>query len=239
MPCSYCHLPGHTIRMCNDSKIINNAIAITNIFHHAYNIYITREERWNYFKRNVKSFYKVDIKAVALRYSDCYTECSKKTLISFIWNKLRSGISLIYPPDRYSRVGMPRVPDVIPVFARDLDVNISWSIDRTPDVNLAAICSENKFNIELVIETKKEEEEEEEEEKCEDCAICYEKINTFDEVKLNCGHTFCGLCIKTILTKHNKMKSGGPSCALCRKDMSKFIVKNQEIYNLVSKYCNL
>ena len=234
MPCSYCHLPGHTIRNCDDSKISNNAIAITNIFIHAHNNYITTMEKWDYFRRNVSSFHGGDIKAVALRYPDYFIRCTKNIMISFIWDKLCSGLYVPHP-HRESRVVMPRVPDVIPVFAQDLDVNISWSIDRTPDVNLAAICSQNKFNIELVIEMKKEEEEEEEE---EECAICYDKIKTVDEVMLNCGHTFCGLCIKTILTNHNNMRND-PCCALCRKDMSKFVVKNQEIYNLVSEYCEL
>jgi len=229
MPCSYCHFPGHTIRNCGVSRISNNAIAITNIFIHAHNNYVTTMEKWDYFERNVRCFHGGDIKAVALRYRDCNINYPKNRIISFIWDKLCLGI---YVPQREFRVVMPRIPDVIPAFARDLDVNISWSIDRTPDVNLAAICSQNKYNIELVIETKKEEE------KCEDCAICYDKIKTVDEVILNCGHTFCWLCIKTILTNHNNMKAG-PSCALCRKGMSKFVVKNQEIYNLVSEYCEL
>lgn len=71
----------------------------------------------------------------------------------------------------------------------------------------------------------------------EDCAICYETIKCVDLVKLNCDHKFCGICIKETLKSHSKLC--GPSCALCRKQMVSFSVKNPEIYNLVAEHCNL
>lgn len=76
------------------------------------------------------------------------------------------------------------------------------------------------------------------EEGVEECAICYESIECMDLVKLNCNHKFCGSCIKQSLKAHNNMYRG-PSCALCRKEMDSFTVKNPEIYNLMSEHCQV
>ena len=83
-----------------------------------------------------------------------------------------------------------------------------------------------------VIETR------EELEKCEECAICLENKKIADIVTINCGHKFCGGCITTTLKKHSN-KYVAPTCALCRAPMTSFVVKNPEIYNLVSEHCIL
>jgi hypothetical protein len=74
--------------------------------------------------------------------------------------------------------------------------------------------------------------------KWEDCSICYEEVEISDEIVLNCGHQFCGLCIdKTINTYTNY---GKPSCALCRTEISTLNIKNQEIYKqLVSSHTGI
>jgi hypothetical protein len=74
--------------------------------------------------------------------------------------------------------------------------------------------------------------------KCEDCSICYEETKLADTVTINCGHKFCGTCIKSTLTNHSNIYAG-PSCALCRTQMSSFVVKNPEIYNLVLEHCDI
>ena len=113
---------------------------------------------------------------------------------------------------------------------------VSGNIPFTPQVK--------KYNITPVLEVEdggEESEEVKEEGKEveveEDCAICYESVKCMDLVLLNCMHKFCGSCIQQTLKSHNKLC--GPSCALCRKQMVSFTVKNQEIYNLVSEHCNL
>ena len=104
---------------------------------------------------------------------------------------------------------------------------VSGNIPFTPQIK--------KYDIKpkLIIEEEQEKEEEE-----EDCAICFESIKCMDLVKLNCSHKFCGNCINGSLKSHNNIYCG-PSCALCRTQMVSFSVKNPEIYNLVSEYCNL
>ncbi len=73
-------------------------------------------------------------------------------------------------------------------------------------------------------------------EQCQDCAICYENTKVSDTVTLNCGHNFCGPCVKGTLNAHNNMYAE-PACALCRAPMTHFITKSIDIYNLVSEHC--
>ena len=73
-------------------------------------------------------------------------------------------------------------------------------------------------------------------EQCQDCAICYENTKVIETVTLNCGHNFCGPCVKGTLNAHNNMYAD-PSCALCRAPMTHFITKSTDIYNLVSEHC--
>ena len=66
-----------------------------------------------------------------------------------------------------------------------------------------------------------------------ECPICFELTKTVNSVRLNCGHTFCGNCIKKTLTSFNV-----PCCALCRAPISCLTVKNAEIHDLVAPHCN-
>lgn len=109
------------------------------------------------------------------------------------------------------------------------DIMVARSLNAEFDA-VASLPQIKKYNIRPVLVLGEEEGE-------EDCAICYESIKCVDLVKLNCEHKFCGVCIKETLKSHSKLC--GPSCALCRKQMESFTVKNQEIYNLVSEHCNL
>ena len=90
-----------------------------------------------------------------------------------------------------------------------------------------------KYNISTCISVT---ETEEELEKCEDCSICFEETKLLDTVTINCGHKFCGTCITNTLKMYNTM-TAGPACAFCRSQMTSFVVKNQEIYSLVSEHC--
>lgn len=91
----------------------------------------------------------------------------------------------------------------------------------------AVATKTRKYNINLHLEQHLTKEETE-----EDCIICYELTKDSDKVYLNCGHKFCGKCIKGCFN------AGAISCAMCRCSMKNIIVKKQEIYELVSEYCN-
>jgi hypothetical protein len=97
-----------------------------------------------------------------------------------------------------------------------------------------------KYRIRLIVEENIEgfhaDNEDEDFKDLEDCAICYESMSDMNIVKLNCNHNFCGCCIKNTL-QHNDKPYINPSCALCRNQISRFIVKNIETYNLIADHC--
>ena len=69
-----------------------------------------------------------------------------------------------------------------------------------------------------------------------ECAICYELTKCVDNVTLNCGHYFCGSCIKNTLNAHTNMYLA-PTCALCRTPMTHFAIKNTTVYDSLVDYC--
>ncbi|XP_037929276.1 postreplication repair E3 ubiquitin-protein ligase RAD18-like [Teleopsis dalmanni] len=48
------------------------------------------------------------------------------------------------------------------------------------------------------------------------CVICQNKV--VDMVQLNCGHDFCNICLKNLVSYANKKKRGRYRCPLCKKD---------------------
>jgi hypothetical protein len=109
------------------------------------------------------------------------------------------------------------------------DVLIQRMIDHLDNIEqalLRANANQDIFNINLSISETKEEEN------CKECAICYEETMVENKVTLNCGHKFCGICIKKLLINNNC-----PSCSLCRTKMSEFVVNNQETYDLLKEFC--
>jgi hypothetical protein len=76
-----------------------------------------------------------------------------------------------------------------------------------------------------------------EEDTVEECAICFDNINSSDRVILNCNHQFCGVCINDYIKKyHNEIEL---SCALCRTKITTVSVKNAETYNAIFAHCTL
>jgi len=109
------------------------------------------------------------------------------------------------------------------------EIMVARSLNAEFDA-VATVPQIKKYNIQPLLEADFKE-------GVEECAICYESVNYMDFVELNCAHKFCCTCITSTLKAHNKLC--GPSCALCRKEMESFTVKNPEIYHLVSEYCSL
>ena len=135
----------------------------------------------------------------------------------------------VYPDDEFIDEFIDEFMDLIhrKLVPRNLvPRNLSQEFDR------AAL---KKYHISpsiLVTETA------EELEKCEDCSICYETTKLVDTVTINCGHKFCGLCVKRTLETHTNTHNS-PSCALCRVTMINFVAKNPDTYNLVVEHCIL
>jgi hypothetical protein len=114
---------------------------------------------------------------------------------------------------------VPREDEFIPFATRNLNQEFD------------ALSNVKKFKIVPILHLT-----EETEETADECAICYEATKLKDTVRLNCGHHFCGTCIKSSLNAHNDMYHRAPSCALCRTRMTTFVVKNKDVYNLVAEH---
>jgi hypothetical protein len=66
----------------------------------------------------------------------------------------------------------------------------------------------------------------------QDCCICMmEQIERVDICKLNCNHTFCGLCVGNILSKQDQTYN----CPLCREEINEITVQTQENKNKLSE----
>jgi len=66
----------------------------------------------------------------------------------------------------------------------------------------------------------------------QDCCICMmEQIEKVNICKLNCNHTFCGLCVCNILSKQDQTYN----CPLCREEITKITVQTQENKNKLSE----
>ena len=69
----------------------------------------------------------------------------------------------------------------------------------------------------------------------EECPVCYDTTSKDTIVTLNCGHQYCGSCVKGIMTstlekntKFNRREL--PPCAMCRVDMTGIDVNSRKVY---------
>lgn len=276
MPCSYCHIAGHTIRRCNSHQIEEHYDTIQTFYENTCRDNNISGKRLfiNYVNLN---FDTITVKAIGLKYMGgilpgAFTQRNfrKNYIIEKLWEHFNGVLGY----------GLPRVPDEVPIYAQDL---VTWTIDRTPDarpnarpdaIPLYHIASwirrnndaireylsveemsfredefipfqtttgiqptnllrrfdetERKYDIHIQLEKDLIKEDKE-----DDCGICYELTKDSDKVQLNCGHTFCGQCIKGCLNANKTL------CAMCRCPIKKISVKNQQVYELVSEYCVL
>jgi len=115
----------------------------------------------------------------------------------------------------------------------EFERNWELTFGRDLESEFERIDIAKKYNISTCISVT---ETSEELEKCEDCFICFEETKLLDTVTINCGHKFCGMCIKNTLKMYNNM-TADPACAFCRSQITSFTMKNLETYSLVSEHC--
>jgi hypothetical protein len=115
----------------------------------------------------------------------------------------------------------------------EFERNWESAFGRNLESEFGRIDIAKKYNISTCISVT---ETSEELDKCEDCLICFEETKLLDTVTINCGHKFCGMCIKNTLKMYNNM-TADPACAFCRSQITSCTMKNQEIYSLVSEHC--
>ena len=115
----------------------------------------------------------------------------------------------------------------------EFERNWESAFGRNLESEFGRIDIAKKYNISTCISVT---ETSEELDKCEDCLICFEETKLLDTVTINCGHKFCGMCIKNTLKMYNNM-TADPACAFCRSQITSCTMKNQETYSLVSEHC--
>jgi len=257
MPCSFCGNPQHYVRNC-DSARINGLTANMRLVY--INLSLnpnTTGNLQNLFINTLCVQYNAHhLKAVAVRYTNVKTSVRKHIHAFAIWAYFND----VMP----SATILPQFPDIVPAYAADLEqleeLILPWEIDRTADyslfseltpINLAPLFQEaltltlEEIQTEPAVQTIKKyyinpvllcNETDEELEETIECAICYNDFKLNETVTLNCSHLFCYGCIYNSLQIQQKAH---PCCALCRTNITTFVVKNEEQLEYVSRHCRL
>ena len=257
MHCSFCHIVGHTIQRCNSPQIEDEYNTIRRFYEDACSHNISG---FGLFVNFVDiNFTEISVKAIAFRYigGDASRISSKRRIIQRLWVYISSSVSpLSWTIDRTGLTGEEEQPlplyDLPPVATNMIytEFYISELLDSEDRIQGATgargqreargqpnpanwrlrfdslVSSIPKYDMTISFE----------EEGCkegfkEDCGICYELTNEIDNVYLDCGHKFCGQCMKSCLNV------GKIVCAMCRCPITIMTVRNLKIYDLVSEYC--
>ena len=202
--CSFCREQGHNISNCNNQQIINfgNECLIKK---HVCDLTVNSK---NNFKEWLISYYLSPnggevVHAYAISKCGCRLHSTIDTIIEKIIDKM-------YPADYIEEEIIPINQDDAMLAVRFLRFlryyeapNETFNITGT-----VVLLDENKS-----------------EEIC-DCAICYEEnLQVKNFVTLNCQHKFCKDCLKICLKNVQRV----PTCALCRAEITKIIVHNDNI----------
>ena len=265
MPCSNCGCQDHNIRLCNDPTITTCYYEITRIYFRTRRSNFGAQ--FIYFYDSVSQYTLKKLKAVVAKFVGGNFQLPKRLLINCLWTHYSSNLHDTELVERVTLPNIPDVipsyaqdqainngPGSVvqrsvlrtslfeilrDARARFLNTNAPQVIEISSVLeDYVAFHSEKnkiakKYNISTRISVT---ETTDELEKCEDCPICFEETKLLDTVTINCGHKFCGTCITNTLKMYNNM-SADPDCAFCRRQMTSFVVKNPEIYSLVSEHC--
>ena len=232
--CSCCRSEGHNITQCNDTRLLNFRINLTNRRNELREIpSIDISEKIAYFETWLYGQDRHLIKSYAMRFCGAYSRnnlqlCVQK-IISLLWNVQADifgwrsqtyGIIHNYIP--LPIVSIMDIPDY------PLDyMNLAEFLAGLRNNN--ELTDENtKFEINTVLCLDVEELETE-----DDCNICYEKTNNRNMVTLNCKHKFCGVCVSQTLKKCNKFRF--PNCAMCRTKIDCILVNDNEVLNILKE----
>jgi hypothetical protein len=264
MYCSFCNLPGHNIRSCNDISLIDIHYdrmkkiylnIIRKVFPHNIRNYTELGKSILNAQFSMRELRGVNIKYLNVNMSN------KENLILNIWRYFQNRILYIFPEQSLELGIIPPVelidmatPSsvVLPFSSENYRIiNNYYSGDlvlvtymvpmirvltaEAEEINHTTSDVNKKYNIMPILCLEEEDKDKEEEDI--NCAICYENIKCVDLVSLNCSHQFCSSCIIGILKTNKSLNS--PTCALCREVMCVFNVKKLEIYNLVAEHCDV
>ena len=218
MPCSFCRKETHHIRNCDSQDIIVIYENMKHIFKDNYNSGLTNNENIYNFTIIAKTRFMLgELKAVCVKYINTSASLGKEAYIEFIWRWFHTD-EFIW--------GWFHVDEFVFEDTPSLGLGLGLGLNISPrGITDIVQTKVQQYDIKLNINNC-----ELTEENCHDCAICYEETTNDNIAVLNCGHKFCGMCIKNTLDYIET-----PSCALCRNNMSTITVHNLVTYNLISR----
>lgn len=217
--CSFCHLPGHNINTCNDSRLtyfhellIAKRDNLLMRYQGSVEAALVDFEDWLFYQeRDI-------IRAYAMRSCGALARYSANEYCSSIMMKIFNipGLDVL--------LRIMQVMDFIPFLDENGNNNNLQSVQSNFNTNTT---NENRYAIKIEInpiESMKEQ---------IDCNICYETSKETENVKLNCGHEYCGNCMINTL---KLCSTDEPSCAMCRSEIVNIKCKNNDIKEQLCKF---
>jgi len=246
--CSFCGQHGHRITNCNDTRINDFELLLQNKKTELEQVYDSSiEARFCYklwllddIDNYIKRAFSVRKCGGLLR--DPILICCEK-IINYIWGfHLEEFIPFI------TDTNMSYLYDVSPLSASNTVPVITEQVITDPLITNAVLnnllLTDEQINTivslmqlsrikKYTIET--EFIQDTNDEYSEECTICYEETNSKMFVKLDCDHKFCNNCMKSIL-KTCRTNDTDPSCALCRNQIKKMTMNNENVRNSLGEF---
>lgn len=251
MSCSYCSSIHHNIRTCNSPLI-------PTIFDNIRTIYISvinnqlNDDTPNKYRFDTiinRRFTLIQLKVVAMRYLNGYSNWTKSHIIDQLWNYFVNNLMInpqITDANWYRPIPNPpstpirRGPTITVLTDDDInDLDTQADEDRH-NQSVLIFMNDLVNNLSQIQKIKVVIQEEEEENTNKnknqiDCPICYDTITPNNKIITNCGHQFCNTCMERYLKKQNKNTT--PSCAMCRSNIQTIRVHNQKVFTQMTETC--
>jgi hypothetical protein len=224
--CSFCRSFEHNITQCDNERLLNfqeNLISKRDDLREIHSIDFNN--KISYFETWILGQNQKLVKSYAMRFCGAYTRnnlqiCATK-IISYIWN-IQQDIWGNNQTQEQDFISLPNLADSVDLVNMERAVEYLLGLrnnrnqpneNRKFDIN-SVLCSES-----VVVQ--------------EDCAICYEDVQSSNMVSLNCNHNFCGNCLSQTLKKCNP--NSVPCCALCRTKIECIIVNDVKTFDIIKE----
>ena len=217
--CLLCYRLGHTIKECNDVRIINTwnnglRVRIQQLIH-----YPRENEGWVHDAglEEVRSFLETIpwslLWAMGVRYANLSIIREARGIIPQLANYIRREIirfTELSPDERRAymvNIGYTFTEDGLYYYSEENSYPSPNEMKESRPIDFTHVCIETEEELAAEVE----------------CAICYENNTLRNMDTLNCNHMFCHCCIRRQL---EILKS----CALCREPITSIIIRDNANY---------
>lgn len=221
--CLFCYQIGHTIRGCNDERIVNTwnkalRVRIQQLIH-----YPRENEGWVHDAdlEEVRNFLHTIptslLWAMGIRYANLTTNREASGIVPQLSNYVRREIIRFTqsPPDvrraYMISIGYTFTEDGLQYYSEESHTEETRhefsSNEPRPKIDFTHTCIETEEELAVKVE----------------CAICYEEHILRNMDTLNCNHMFCHGCVSRQLETIQ-------SCALCREPIKSVHIRDKDNY---------